>query len=84
MKKKRTARAHGLSAAGAGDAGNVADVRPLGPCPGCGANLHVGSAWDPVTSRQQPALLHAMPFCTYFGETEPEVIHEEVRRRGAS
>jgi hypothetical protein len=73
-------RIHGLSAAGAGDAGPVFADTVLGPCPSCAADLIVGHARDPRTGREGRVILHPLPFCTYYGETDPAAIEHDVRR----
>lgn len=72
-------RVHDLDKAGAGDAGDVGgDI--LGPCPSCGADLHVARAKNPHTGRVELALMHTVPFCTYYGETDPAAIERDVER----
>lgn len=73
-------RAHGLSAAGAGDLGSVDEGDLLGPCPSCAAELHVGYAHNPSTGRVERTIMHPVPFCTYYGETDPTTIMRDVRR----
>jgi hypothetical protein len=72
-------RIHGIEAAGAGSIENVSAFELLGPCPSCGADLHVGNADIPRTGRPARALMHAMPFCTYYGETPADVIERDVQ-----
>jgi hypothetical protein len=71
---------HGLEAAGAGEVVTLDAGEPLGACPSCGAPLSVVHAEDPSTRRICRALLHPVPFCTYFGETDPSVIERAVQR----
>ena len=73
-------RVHGLDAAGAGDAGAVDVGDVLGPCPSCGADLYVGHVEHPHTGRVERALMHPAPFCTYYGETDPDTIERAVER----
>jgi hypothetical protein len=73
-------RKHDLSAAGGGDVGLVDDGDLLGPCPSCGADLHVGYAQNPITRRVGRMIMHTVPFCTYYGETDPATIEADVRR----
>ena len=73
-------RVHGLDAAGAGDAGAVDGGEVLGPCPSCGADLHVGRVENPRTGRVERALMHPVPFCTYYGETNPATIERAIAR----
>jgi len=74
-------RVHGLDAAGAGDVGAVVDSGEiLGPCPSCGAELRSGRVEDPRTGRIERALMHPVPFCTYYGETEPDTIERDIMR----
>jgi len=72
---------HGLDAAGAGDVGTVGAGEPLGPCPSCGSELSVVLAKDPRSGGMGRAILHPVPFCTYFGETDPSVIERAVLHR---
>ena len=80
MSSKNEKRVHGLAAAGAGDLGSVEDGDFLGPCPSCAAALRVGYAANPSTGRTGRMIVHDMPFCTYFGETDPATIERDVRR----
>lgn len=73
-------RVHGLDAAGAGDAGAVNDGDVLGPCPSCGDELYVVHTKNPRTGRVERALMHAVPFCTYYGETDPDAIERDIER----
>jgi hypothetical protein len=78
-------RVHGLEAADAGDIGSIDDHEILGPCPSCEAELRVGHVKHPHTGRIVRALMHPVPFCTYYGETDPATIERDVERaRGAS
>jgi hypothetical protein len=70
---------HGLDAAGAGDLGVVSAGEVLGPCPSCGSELHVVYAEDPYTRQRCRAMTHPVPFCTYFGETDPFVIERDIQ-----
>jgi hypothetical protein len=54
----------------------------LGACPSCGVELRVGDLLDPLSGRVAKSLLHPVPFCTYFGETDSSEIVTEVRGRG--
>ncbi len=72
-------RIHNLDAAGGGDAGAVPDGEVLGPCPSCSADLRVSHARDPRTGRVGRVIMHPVPFCTYYGETDPETIERDVR-----
>ena len=80
MSADRTKRMHGLDAAGAGDAGPVDDGDLLGPCPSCGAELRVGPVNNPRTGRVERALMHPVPFCTYYGDTDPDTIERDIAR----
>lgn len=73
-----TKRRHDLSAASGGDVGAVDDGDFLGPCPSCATELHVGRALNPGTGRVERVIMHAVPFCTYFGETDPVTIERDV------
>jgi hypothetical protein len=73
-------RVHGSSAAGAGDIGSVDDGDLLGPCPSCAADLRVGYASHPRTGRLARMITHPIPFCTYYGETDPTTIERDVHR----
>lgn len=72
-------RPHGLDKAGAGDAGTVDTDEVLGPCPSCGAELHVAHVDNPFTGRMMRALMHPIPFCTYYGETDPSQIERAIK-----
>ena len=71
-------RVHGSEAAGAGDLDDVAAGDLLGPCPSCAAGLRVGYAKHPRTGRIARALMHPVPFCTYYGAADPTVIERDV------
>ena len=71
---------HGLDAAGAGDVGAVDSGEVLGPCPSCGAELHEAHVKHPRTGRLERAIMHPVPFCTYYGETHPDVIERAIER----
>ena len=73
-------RLHDLDAAGGGDVGVVDGGDLLGPCPSCGADLHVGYAKNPLTGRVARMIMHTVPFCTYYGETDPATIEADVCR----
>jgi len=77
---KNEKRKHSLSAAGAGDLGGVDGGDLLGPCPSCAAELRVGHAQNPHTGRVGRVIMHPVPFCTYYGETDPTTIERDVRR----
>ena len=77
MKDKRI---HGLEAASGGDLGGVDDGMRIGPCPSCGAELRACLARDP-TGRVERALVHPVPFCSYFGETSSEEIVRAIEER---
>ena len=79
MSSESDKRVHGLDAAGAGDAGDVDVGDVLGPCPSCGADLYVGSVENPRTGRVDRALMHPVPFCTYYGETDPDAIERAIK-----
>lgn len=76
---KLAKRQHGLEAAAGEDAGALRGVS-LGPCPSCDAELLVTIARDPRTGREASAIMHPVPFCTYFGETSPEEIERMIRK----
>ena len=73
-------RIHGLDAAGAGDVGGVTSDEILGPCPSCAAELHATYVKNPSTDRVERALMHPVPFCTYYGQTDPDVIECDIER----
>lgn len=73
-------RLHGLDAAGAGDVGGVEGGEVLGPCPSCGAELRDVHVKHPHTGRVARAISHPVPFCTYYGETHPDVIERDIER----
>ncbi len=65
--------------AGAGDLGNVIDTTKsdvIGSCPSCGAELSVNRVDH--KGKRRDVLLHAMPFCHYFGATDPDRIVQDV------
>jgi hypothetical protein len=72
-------RKHGPAAAGAGDLGAIDDGDLLGPCPSCATALSVGHAKNPHTNRVERVIIHPMPFCSYYGETDPATIENDVR-----
>lgn len=77
-------RIHGIEAAGAGDLGKIGELdaeEQVGPCPDCGAEIREGSIVNPNTGVRMRGLLHPVPFCTYFGETDAEEIRKEIERR---
>lgn len=80
MRGDRGRRVHGLEAAAAGDVGDVDVGDVLGPCPSCAAELRVCRAQNPSTGRVERAIVHPVPFCTYYGETDPEAIERDVAR----
>lgn len=80
MSDKIAKRVHGPAAAGGGDAGSVDDGDFLGPCPSCAADLRVGYVQHPITGRAARVITHPMPFCTYYGATDPTTIERDVRR----
>lgn len=60
---------------GAGDLGAIAMAKiPVGLCPDCDAVLSFIETVNPDTKRLEVALVHAIPFCHYFGATAPEVV----------
>jgi len=81
MSEQEKKRVHGLDAAGAGDLGKIDSAAdPLGPCPSCAADLTVGHALNPHTGRVERVIMHPLPFCTYYGQTDPEIIERDIRR----
>jgi hypothetical protein len=70
---------HGLDAASAGDLGIVGAGEPLGLCASYGAKLRIVHAEDPHTRRVCRAITHPVPFCTYFGETDPSMIERDIQ-----
>lgn len=72
-------RKHGPGAAGAGDVGSIDDGEFLGLCPSCGADLRSTFVPNPRTGRVQRALVHPIPFCTYYGETDPVTIECDIK-----
>lgn len=68
-------RPYGVEAAGAGNLGKIDIGDPIGDCPSCGASLHsarVGS---------NEALTHPVPFCHYFGATDPDQIVRDMKKK---
>jgi hypothetical protein len=74
-------RIHGPDAAIAGDVGPVHADEQLGPCPSCAAEICAAMVRNPHTGKVGRAMLHPMPFCTYFGVTDPAEIETEIERR---
>jgi hypothetical protein len=58
----------------------VSGGKVLGPCPSCGTELLAALVKNPNTGRIARALMHPMPFCTYYGETDPATIERDVER----
>lgn len=73
-------RFHSLSAAGAGDLGPIDAGDILGPCPSCATELRVTSVENPRTGRTARALVHPVPFCAYYGATDPSAIERAIER----
>lgn len=73
-------RIHGLEHS-AGDVGLVDDGEVLGNCPGCGAELRVAHLKNPITGLLGRALTHSVPFCTYYLESDPDMIEAAVKGR---
>jgi hypothetical protein len=72
-------RPHGWDAAGGGNVGGVMADEVVGPCPSCGAELLACRLKNPVTGRIERALMHPVPFCTYYGETDPVDIERDIK-----
>ncbi len=71
-------RIHNLETATGGDVNDVTALKLLGHCPSCAAELRIGFAKHPHTGQMTKALLHAVPFCTYFVETDPAEVERDV------
>lgn len=56
------------------------EPREVGPCPACGGTLKIGEAIDPHTGKKAKALFHEMPFCHYYGSTDPRQIEEDMKK----
>ena len=68
--------------AGRGELGERLGVLDeVGPCPSCGAMLAIGQATDPSTKRRAKILTHPMPFCHYFGATDPDQVMRDIRAK---
>lgn len=72
---------HGADKAGAGNLGSVELGERIGACRVCGADLN--EVW--TEHPHHPGILaraisHPVPFCTYFGETDPETVEAEAIR----
>jgi hypothetical protein len=76
---KEDKRIHGIEAARGGDAGAIEIGTSIGPCPSCGADLRVTFAMNPATGKRERALIHSVPFCSYYGETDPTQIERDVK-----
>ena len=57
--------------------GEIDMGRAVGMCR-CGAELCLCIAPDPRTGQLTQCLAHAMPFCAYYRDTEPETILREL------
>jgi hypothetical protein len=73
-----TKRLHDESAAGGGFLGIYDEGARLGECPSCKADLHVGLIEHPVTGLSARVIIHPMPFCTYYAETDPDEIARAI------
>lgn len=71
-------RKHDISAAGAGDLGVVPGGAVLGPCPSCQAEIRSVMVPNPNSGQVERALMHPVPFCSYFGETDSAKIEHEI------
>ena len=79
MTRRQQQPVHGPEACGAGDLETtVTKQESAGPCPGCGSDLTRGTIDHPVTGRPADMLMHPMPFCDYFGETDAEQIERDL------
>ena len=74
-------RVHDLDKIRGGDVGAVDFGDVFGPCPSCGADLHIGHVEDPRTGRIERAIMHAVPFCTYYLKTDPIEIERAVKQK---
>lgn len=82
MSKKHKLGRHydGRHAGGGTIEGTAEHVETLGSCPKCGGEISIAMAADPLRGgRQTRVVLHAMPFCAWYGETAPEIIERETR-----
>jgi hypothetical protein len=77
LREENAVRAHGEVPVVEVPAGEV-----LGACPACSAELRVGDLLNPLSGCVERSLLHPVPFCTYFGETDSSKIVAAVRSRG--
>lgn len=61
-----------------GETSEVHTGHAIGTCK-CGATLSIGTANDPL-QRDKPTacLMHPMPFCAYYANTDPEQILRDV------
>ncbi len=75
---------HGSDACGAGDLGAVKAGKDLGPCPSCGSLLKLGTGVDPTDGKVRDMLLHPMPFCDYFGASDPDVVMRDLKKAALS
>lgn len=75
---------NGPEMAGAGHLGNLnKDGEELGQCPGCGALIGKATATHPETKKVIDVMTHPLPFCHYFGITEPtDIVKEMLSRAG--
>lgn len=72
-------RGQSVPVEGTSDEAPIGEV--LGACPACRQELRVGALLDPLSGLVERALLHPVPFCTYFGETDSSEILAEVKGR---
>ena len=75
-----TKRIHGDSAIGGGHIGYIDDKDFLGECPSCGAALTTALIAHPVTGREARVLVHPLPFCTYYADTDPSDIARDIAK----
>ncbi len=73
-------RRHSLTDAGAGDLGLVPSGEVIGACPSCQAELRICLTLNPISGNFDRAMQHPVPFCTYFGETDPAEIERAIVR----
>jgi hypothetical protein len=77
-------RPHGVDACGAGDVDvDMQVAEELGPCPSCAEMLMTSYEPHPGFDGQMlPTVIHPIPFCDYFGQTEADQIVSDMLNAG--
>lgn len=76
---KNAPRLHGVDACAAGDLVALSEADDLGPCPSCGAMIATSNESNPHNGGQiEPTVIHPIPFCAYFGQTDADAIVHDM------